>query len=38
VTVEFHEESLWLIPVGFAVYFMVWVLWHWWKEEHRARR
>jgi len=35
VTVEVHEESLWLIPVSIAIAFMLWVLWHWWKEERR---
>ena len=34
MTLEIHEQALWLIPVGFAVGFMVWVLWHWWLEEH----
>jgi hypothetical protein len=36
MTLEIHEQTLWLIPVGFAVGFMVWVLWHWWLEEHRS--
>lgn len=31
---EIHEQALWLIPVGLAVSFMVWVLWNWWREEH----
>jgi len=35
VTIEIHEQTLWLIPVSVAVSFMLWVLWHWWKEERR---
>jgi hypothetical protein len=35
MTLEIHEQTLWLIPVGLAVSFMVWVLWNWWREEHR---
>ncbi len=35
MTVEFHEEWLWLIPMGLAIGFMLWVLWNWWKEEQR---
>jgi hypothetical protein len=35
MTMEFHEESLWLIPVGLAIWFMLWVLWNWWREEKR---
>ncbi len=35
MTLEIHEQTLWLIPVGLAVGFMVWVLWQWWREEHR---
>ena len=34
MTLEIHEQTLWLIPVGLAVSFMVWVLWNWWREEH----
>lgn len=34
MTLEIHEQTLWLIPVGLAVGFMVWVLWHWWLEDH----
>jgi hypothetical protein len=34
MTIEIHEQTLWLIPVGLAVGFMVWVLWNWWREEH----
>ncbi len=36
MTLEIHEQTLWLVPVGLAVGFMVWVLWNWWREEHRA--
>lgn len=35
MTVDLHEQSLWLIPVSLAVGFMVWVLWNWWREERR---
>jgi hypothetical protein len=35
MTIEIHEQTLWLIPVGLAVGFMVWVLWNWWREERR---
>ncbi len=35
MTLEIHEQTLWLIPVGLAVSFMVWVLCNWWREEHR---
>jgi hypothetical protein len=34
MTIEIHEQTLWLIPVGLAVGFMFWVLWNWWREEH----
>jgi hypothetical protein len=33
MTVEIHEQTLWLIPVGLAVGFMVWVFLNWWREE-----
>jgi len=36
MTIEIHDQALWLIPVGLAVGFMVWVLWHWWREEHHS--
>jgi hypothetical protein len=36
MTIEIHEQTLWLIPVSLAVGFMVWVLWNWWREEHRT--
>jgi hypothetical protein len=32
---EIDAIALWLIPVGIALWFMIWVLWHWQKEEHR---
>ena len=35
MTLEIHEQTLWLIPVGLAVSFMIWVLLNWWHEEHR---
>ena len=35
MTIEIHDQALWLIPVGMAVSFMLWVLWQWWKEERR---
>ncbi len=34
MTIEIHAQTLWLIPVGLAVGFMLWVLWNWWREEH----
>lgn len=37
MTIEIHAQTLWLIPVGFAVGFMLWVLWNWWREEHPKR-
>jgi hypothetical protein len=36
MTVEIREQTLLLIPVSLAVGFMVWVLWNWWREEHRT--
>ena len=33
MTLEIHEQTLWLIPVGLAVSFMVWVFLNWWREE-----
>jgi hypothetical protein len=30
-----HLDALWLIPPAFAITFMSWVLWNWFKEEHR---
>jgi len=35
VKMEFNAGMLWLIPVGLALWFMCWVLWNWWREEHR---
>ena len=37
MTIEIHEQTLWLIPVGISVGFMFWVLWNWWREEHRLK-
>ena len=37
MTVELHEKSLWLIPVGLAIFFMLWALWNWWREERRQK-
>jgi len=37
MTLEIHEQTLWLIPVGLAVSFMVWVLLNWWQEERRPK-
>jgi hypothetical protein len=31
-------ETLALIPVGIALWFMMWVLWNWRKEERRKHR
>lgn len=36
MTIEIHAQTLWLIPVGFAVGFMLWVLWNWFREEHQV--
>ncbi len=35
MTVELNENAPWLILVGLAICFMLWVLWNWWKEERR---
>jgi hypothetical protein len=35
VKLEFDAEMLALIPVGIALWFMIWVLWNWRKEERR---
>jgi hypothetical protein len=35
MTVVFEEQSLWLVPAVSAIYFMLWVLWGWWREERR---
>ena len=37
MTLEIHEQTLWLIPVGLAVSFMIWVLLNWWQEERRPK-
>jgi len=34
MTIEIHEQTLWLIPVSLAVGFMLWVLCNLWREEH----
>jgi hypothetical protein len=36
MTLEIHEQTLWLIPVGLAVTFMIWVFLNWWQEERHA--
>jgi hypothetical protein len=37
MTLEIHEQTLWLIPVGLAVSFMIWVLLNWWQEGRRPK-
>ena len=32
---EFDAVTLWLIPVGIAIWFMIWVLLNWRREERR---
>jgi len=32
---EFDAVALWLIPVGIALWFMIWALWNWRMEERR---
>jgi cytochrome c-type biogenesis protein CcmH/NrfF len=32
---EIDAVTLWLIPAGIALWFMIWVLWHWRREERR---
>jgi hypothetical protein len=32
---EFDVGTLWLVPVGFALWFMLWVLWNWWRDQRR---
>jgi len=32
---EFDAKALWLIPAGLALWFMIWALWNWWREERR---
>lgn len=36
--VVFDAELLALIPVGIALWFMIWVLWNWWREQGRRGR
>ena len=38
MTIDFNEKSLWLIPAGLAILFMLWVLWNWRREERRRDR
>ena len=33
--IDFDAETLWLIPLGIALWFLVWVLWRWWLESRR---
>ena len=33
--IYFDAEILWLLPLGFALWFLVWVLWRWWRESRR---
>jgi hypothetical protein len=35
MTLQIGTESLWLAPLGMAIYFMLWVLCSWWREQHR---
>jgi hypothetical protein len=35
VKLEFDAVALWLIPVGIALWFMIWVLLNWRREERR---
>ena len=35
MTLEIQEQSLWLVPMGMAICFMVWVLWGLLKETRR---
>jgi hypothetical protein len=35
VKIDFNAEIFALIPVGLAIWFMLWVLWNWWREERR---
>ena len=37
MAVDVHPEGLLLVPAAFAIWFMLWALWHWWKEEKRQR-
>ena len=33
--IDFDPKTLWLIPLGIALWFLVWALWHWWRESRR---
>lgn len=35
VKLELDVGMLWLIPVGIALWFMIWALWNWRREERR---
>lgn len=37
MAIDVHPEGVLLVAAGFAIWFMLWVLWHWWKEERRNR-
>ena len=28
-------EVFWLVPLGLALWFLIWALWNWWREERR---
>ena len=28
-------ELFWLVPLGLALWFLIWALWNWWREERR---
>lgn len=38
MTLELQAHELWLVPLVPALYFMLWVLWHWWKEGRPTNR
>ena len=33
---QLHADIFWLIPLAFSLFFMLWVLWNWWKEERKS--
>ena len=37
MAVDIHAEGLLLVPAALAIWFMLWALWHWRKEEKRQR-